>query len=80
MNVSFSSFNKYFSNIGSTLASGLNDVPDNSHMNSFNDPVSTFFSFQNVAEDTVSKLIDNINSKNISGVDELSTILINLIY
>ena len=27
------SFNKYFANIDSTLASGLNDVPDNSHMN-----------------------------------------------
>ena len=37
------SFNKYFANIGSTLASGLNDVPDNSHMNYLKDPVSTFF-------------------------------------
>ena len=37
------SFNKYFVNIGSTLASGLNDVTDNSHMNYLNDPVSTFF-------------------------------------
>ena len=73
------SFNKYFANIGSTLASGLKDVPDNSHMNYLNDPVSTFFSFQNVDEDTVSKLIDNINSKNSSGVDELSTILIKLV-
>ena len=33
--------------------------------------------FQNVDEDTVSKLIDNNNSKNSSGV-ELSTILIKL--
>ena len=73
------SFNKYFANIGSTLASGLKDVPDNSHMNYLNDPVSTFFSFQNVDEDTMSKLIDNINSKNSSGVDELSTILIKLV-
>ena len=47
-------------------------------MNYLNDPVSTFFSFQNVDEDTVSKLIDNNNSKNSSGVDELSTILIKL--
>ena len=70
------SFNKYF---GSTLASCLKDVPDNSHMNYLNDPVSTFFSYQNVDEDTVSKLIDNINSKNSSGVDELSTILIKLV-
>ena len=73
------SFNKYFANIGSTLASGLKDVPDNSHMNYLNDPVLLFFSFQNVDEDTVSKLIDNINSKNSSGVDELSTILIKLV-
>ena len=40
------SFNKYFANIGSTLVSGLNDVPDNSHMNYLNDPVSTFFHFK----------------------------------
>ena len=73
------SFNKYFANIGSTLASGLKDVPDNSHMNYLNDPVSTFFSFQNVDEETVSKLIDNINCKNSSGIDELSTILIKLV-
>ena len=73
------SFNKYSENIGSTLASGVNDVPDNSHMNYSNDPVSTFFSFQYVDEDTVSKLIDNIDSKNSSGVDELSTILIKLV-
>ena len=70
------SFNTYF---GSTLASGLNYVPDNSHMNYVNDPVSTFFSCQNVDEDTVAKLIDNINSKHSSGVDELSTILIKLV-
>ena len=61
------SFNKYVANIDSTLASGLNDVPHNSHMNYLNDPVSTFFSFQNIDEE----LIDNINSKNSSGVDEL---------
>ena len=38
-----------------------------------------FFLFENVDEDTVSKLIDNINSKNSSGADELSTILIKLV-
>ena len=54
------SFNKYFANIGSTLASGLNDVPDNSHINYLNDPVSIFFFILYVEEDTVSKLIDNI--------------------
>ena len=48
------------------------------HMNYLNGPVYTFFLFQNVDEDTVSKLT-NINSKNSSGVDELSTILIKLV-
>ena len=37
------------------------------------------FSFQNIDEDSVSKLIDNINYTNSSGVDDLSTMLIKLL-
>ena len=59
----------------SELTSDLNDLPENSHMNYLK--VSTCFSFQNIDEDTVSKLLIPSILKNSLGVDELSTRLIN---
>ena len=71
-------FNRYFVNIGHTLASKLNDVEPDSHKKNLKSPTSKLFSFQLhvVNEDVISKIFDNISHKNSTGVDDISAFLI----
>ena len=69
-------FNKYFTNIGPTLAQSIH-APENKHYSDFlKTPITNNFNFSNVTEATVSKIIDSIKSKSSTGYDKLSSILI----
>ena len=65
-------FNRYFVNIGHTLASKLNDVEPDSHKKYLKSPTSKLFSLQLVNTGAISKFFDNIPHKNSTGVDDIS--------
>ena len=69
------SFKKYFLNIGPDLASNIKDPTPNSYTKFLKNRTSRF-SFELVDENIVSKIIDNLSTKNSCGIDELSTHLI----
>ena len=71
-------FNQYFVNIGHTLASKLNDVEPESHKKYLKSPTSKLFSFQVVNEDAIKKN-DKIPHKNSTGVNDISTFLIQFV-
>ena len=72
-------FNKYFVNIGPDLASNIKGPTPNSYTKFLKNPTSSRFSFELVDENIVSKIIDNLSTKNSCGIDELSTHLIKYI-
>ena len=57
------SFNKYFVNIGSDLASNIKDPTPHSYTKFLKNPTSSRFSFELVDENTVSKIIYNLSTK-----------------
>ena len=73
-------FIKYFVNIGPDLASNLKDPTPNSYETFLKNPASSCFSFEPVNENIVSKIMDNLSTKESCGIDELSTHLIKSCY
>ena len=67
------SFNTYFANIGSELASKINiDNTGMSHRSYLNNPTDFICTFKMVTSDNVLLLINNMKNKSSSGVDGIS--------
>jgi uncharacterized protein YifN (PemK superfamily) len=72
-------FNEYFTNIGSELYRTIAVPQNKSFENYLQSPCGQTFSFSEVNEETVSKIIDNLKPKCSSGVDGVSNKLLKYI-
>ena len=69
-------FNAFFTNIGKNLADKINDVPHKHFSDYLVSKPNTKFEFQPVEIKEVDKIISQLDSKNSSGYDSISNILI----
>ena len=69
-------FNAFFTNIGKNLADKINDVPHKHFSDYLVSKPNTKFEFQPVEIKEVNKIISQLDSKNSSGYDSISNILI----
>ena len=69
-------FNKFFVNIGPTLASKITQSPNMSFNNYLTNPSISNLTFKNVNEDDVLKTIDELKPKTSYGVDNISNKLL----
>ena len=69
-------FNEFFTNIGKNLADKINDVPNKHFSDYLVSKPNTKFEFQPVEIKEVNKIISQLDSKNSSGYDSISNILI----
>ena len=70
-------FNKFFSEIGPSLASEINQSNQNLSMHNFLSPcTSQTFRFNQVSQAVISKIIENFKNKSSSGYDNINAIFI----
>ena len=69
-------FNKYFTEIGSNLASTINTSNKPSFKSYLNKPCSSSFNFEYTTPEGVGKVISNLKPKNSSGHDNISSKLL----
>ena len=69
-------FNAFFTNIGKNLADKINDAPHKHFSDYLVSKPNTKFEFQPVEIKEVNKIISQLDSKNSSGYDSISNILI----
>jgi len=69
-------FNRYFSSIGPQLASKIAPPPNKHFSDYLQNPFPCNFSFSDVTESTISKIIDSLKPKSSSGYDRISSILL----
>ena len=72
-------FNDFFTNIAQTLAREIKYDGNKKYKYYLNKRIDTVFTFQNIDEETVRKTIQNLPSKNSSGLDGISSKLIKII-
>ena len=78
-NIIANEFNKYYTEIGPKLAASISPPVNKVFTDYLINPVPIEFAFQNINEDTVSKIINNLKPKTSSGVDGLSSKFLKLI-
>ena len=69
-------FNAFFTNIGKNLADKIIDVPHKHFSDYLESKANSIFEFQPVETKKVNKIISQLDSKNSSGYDSISNILI----
>ena len=72
-------FNKYYVNIGSSLASKITQPSNITFSSYLTKEITTNFSFTNVTEEQVVKIISDLKPKTSSGLDNLSNKVLKLI-
>ena len=72
-------FNLFFGNIGPNVANNIGNIEHGSFKNYLNNPCSDELNFKPVEEADVIKIIDNLSSKNICGIDKIATKLLKTI-
>ena len=76
-NVIANQFNNFFANIGSTLAQTIPNVDTHKTVNSYLiNKTSSAFKFKLVTEEDIFETISKLDSKNITGYDQISSDLI----
>jgi len=65
-------FNKFFTDIGTTLSKKIDIPTDKSYKDYLNDPTQQRFEFHYIDNDTIIKIIDSLKSKHSTGHDGMS--------
>ena len=68
--------NSFFTNIGSNLAHNIKQPPNDKFTKYLTSPKEVKFKFESVSEQVIDDIINNLNSENSSGHDNISTILL----
>ena len=69
----------FFSNLGPEVAKNIGNIRHGSYKDYLNNPCNNVFNFETVEEVVISKLIDNLSSKDSCGEDYISTKLLKII-
>ena len=72
-------FNVFFTNIGEKIAKGINYDGNKNYGNYLNKDIHSSFTFMNIDEDVINKIIYNLPPKSSSGCDGISTKLLKVI-
>jgi len=78
-NIIANGFNKYFTDVGPKLSACIESPDDCSFKDYLRSPVDHTFTFKNIGESDVLKIIDSLKSKSSSGIDGISNKLMKLI-
>ena len=72
-------FNVFFTNIGEKIAKGINYDGNKTYGHYLNKDIHSSFTFMNIDEDAINKIIYNLPPKSSSGCDGISTKLLKVI-
>ena len=72
-------FNVFFTNIGEKIAKGINYDGNKNYGHYLNKDIHSSFTFMNIDEDAINKIIYNLPPKSSSGCDGISTKLLKVI-
>ena len=72
-------FNVFFTNIGDKIAKGINYDGNKTYGHYLNKDIHSSFTFMNIDEDAINKIIYNLPPKSSSGCDGISTKLLKVI-
>ena len=72
-------FNVFFTNIGENIAKGINYDGNKTYGHYLNKYIHSSFTFMNIDEDAINKIIYNLPPKSSSGCDGISTKLLKVI-
>ena len=72
-------FNVFFTNIGEKMAKGINYDGNKTYGHYLNKDIHSSFTFMNIDEDAINKIIYNLPPKSSSGCDGISTKLLKVI-
>ena len=72
-------FNSFFTEVGPKLANSINYIGNMTHNSYMNRNCHTKFTFKTIETDTVTSAVNNLSSKNSSGIDGISTKLLKII-
>ena len=72
-------FNVFFTNIGEKIANGINYDGNKNYGHYLNKDIHSSFTFMNIDEDAINKIIYNLPPKSSSGCDGISTKLLKVI-
>jgi hypothetical protein len=78
-NIIAEEFNKYFINIGPSLAENIEKPQGKSYKDYLKDPCGTSFQFQYVSKDNIVKIINELKPKTSCSIDRISNKLLKMI-